>query len=72
MPEASADMRAIADPIKKAREAAGWSQHELADRAAVSRPSVARIEAGGDVNTATLRKVSATLGLSLQIAERPD
>ncbi|SDQ22394.1 helix-turn-helix domain-containing protein [Leucobacter chromiiresistens] len=67
MPEASADMRAIADQIKKAREAAGWSQHELADRAGVSRPSVARVEAGGDVNTVTLRKIAEALGLSLHV-----
>ncbi len=72
MPDSSADMQAIADQIRKAREAAGWSQYELADRAGVSRPSVARIEAGDDVNTATLRKITEALGLSLQVGTSAD
>lgn len=72
MPDSSADMQAIANQINQAREAAGWSQHELADRARVSRPSVARIEAGGDVNTATLRKIAEALGLSLQVGSHED
>lgn len=72
MPESSADMQAIAEQIKKAREAADLSQHELADRAGVSRPSVARVEAGGDVNTATLRKIAQVLGLALRVDTHAD
>lgn len=72
MPETSADMQAIAEQIKKAREAADWSQHELADRAGVSRPSVARVEAAGDVNTATLRKIAQVLGLALRVDTHAD
>lgn len=64
MPERCTAMAQIANQIKHAREAAGLSQHELAERAGVSRPSAARVEGDGDVNTATLRKIAATLGLS--------
>lgn len=72
MPDSLADMQVIASQIKMTREAVGWSQHELADRAGVSRPSVARVEAGGDVNTATLRRIAEALGLSLQVRTNSD
>lgn len=53
--------------IKRARNARGWSQTDLAERAGVSRPSVARIEGGDDVSTATLDKVAEALGLTLEL-----
>lgn len=53
--------------IRDARDALGWSQEELADHAGVSRPTIARIERGDDVSTATLVKVSAALGLTVEI-----
>lgn len=40
---------------------------DLAQRAGVSRPSIARIENGEDVSTATLAKVTEALGLVLQV-----
>lgn len=61
MSERSAGLQAIAGHIKKASEAACWGRNELPNRAGVSRPSVARIDAGGDVNTATLRKIGEVL-----------
>jgi transcriptional regulator with XRE-family HTH domain len=57
--------------IQSARLERGWSQTELGDRAGVSRPTIARIERGNDVSTATLAKVAAALGLSVEL-ERED
>ncbi|MFC8596819.1 helix-turn-helix domain-containing protein [Isoptericola sp. NPDC057191] len=59
----SAQMAEIARRIRAARTACGWSQIELAERAGVSRPTVARVEAGGDVNTAKLIPIAAALDL---------
>lgn len=58
--------------IREARAALGWTQEELAERAGVSRPTVARIERGDDVNTATLTRVAAALGLSVEITDIGD
>lgn len=60
-------MTEIARRVRAARTAHGWSQGELADAAGVSRPSVARIEAGEDVNTATLRSMCEALGLVFDV-----
>jgi transcriptional regulator with XRE-family HTH domain len=67
MPEQRTAMMEIARQVNTARQAAGLSQNELADRAGVSRPSVVRVERGDDVNTATLGKIADVLGLSLQL-----
>lgn len=61
-------MSEIAQRIRATRDVHGWSQEVLADRSGVSRPSVARIEAGEDVSTATLSKVAGALGLKLRLA----
>ncbi|PZT91585.1 MAG: transcriptional regulator [Gordonia sp. (in: high G+C Gram-positive bacteria)] len=53
--------------IRQARDARGWSQGELAARAHVSRPTIARTERGDDVSTATLVKVASALGLAVEI-----
>lgn len=63
-------MDEIAREVRDARTALGWSQHELAEHAGVSRPTVARTEAGDDVNTAKLMRIAEALGLVLQIARR--
>jgi transcriptional regulator with XRE-family HTH domain len=47
--------------LKGARERKGMTQAELAEKAAVSRLTVIRIEAGLDANQATLRKLAAAL-----------
>lgn len=60
-------MGEIAKHVREARDASGWSQEELAERAGVSRPTIARFERGEDVSTATLVKVTAALGLSIDV-----
>ena len=58
---------AFGDVIRDARKAKGWSQIELGERAGVSRPTIARIEAKHDVTTATIAKVAQALGLKLEL-----
>lgn len=60
-------MTEIARRVRDARAARGWSQHELAEHSGVSRPTVARVEAGDDVNTAKLMRIAEALGLVLRI-----
>ena len=55
--------------IREAREAQKLTQTELAERAAISRLSVLRIEQGSHVNTDTLVKVISALGLEIQLIE---
>lgn len=57
----------IGAKVRSARTTQCWSQGELAERAGLSRPTIARIEAGRDVSTATLAKVAATLGLTVRV-----
>lgn len=58
--------------ISKARKARGWSQSELAERAAVSRPTIARIEAGQQVRVSTLNAVAQALGMRVEISVQQD
>ena len=53
--------------IREARRDLGWTQHELAKRAKVSRPTIARVETGGNVSTGSLRKILDALGKDLTI-----
>lgn len=53
--------------IRDARKRRGWSQAELAENSSLSRPTIARIEAGNDVTTATIAKVAQVLGLRLEL-----
>lgn len=57
----------IASKIHETRVSLDWTQNELAERAGVSRPTVARIERGQAVSTATLEKVAAALGLRVEL-----
>jgi DNA-binding MarR family transcriptional regulator/DNA-binding XRE family transcriptional regulator len=50
--------------LRRAREAAGWSQRELAARAGVHQPQVARAERGDDVQLSLLARLAAPLGLA--------
>lgn len=68
MPSLDSSMPEIAQHIREARTARRWSQNDLAEASHVSRPSIARIEAGEDVSTATLSKVADALGLALRLA----
>lgn len=60
-------MSGIARTVRQSREARGWSQKDLARRSGVSRPSIARVEGGEDVSTATLAKVAQALNLVLEV-----
>lgn len=62
-------MSEIAQKVRAARTGLGMSQGLLADKAGVSRPSVARLEAGEDVSTDTLGKISDALGLKFTLTE---
>ncbi|MDS1116356.1 helix-turn-helix transcriptional regulator [Gordonia westfalica] len=53
--------------IREARKKQGWSQGELGEKAGVSRPTIARVEANNDVTTATIAKVAQALGLKLEL-----
>lgn len=57
----------LGDEIRAARLEHHWSQQQLAEVAGVSRPTVARVEGGEDVSTATLEKVAAALGLRVTL-----
>jgi DNA-binding XRE family transcriptional regulator len=61
--------------IRTAREVAGWTQQDLAQRTGIRRPNIARLERGtGLPNLATLIKVATGLEISLGdlIAPRRD
>lgn len=70
MSERRQTMAELGQVIRNARRSRGWSQAELSERARVSRPTVARIEGGDDVNTVTLMKVTEALGVSLELRPR--
>lgn len=53
--------------IRDARTTKGWSQDELAERAGLSRPTIARAERGDDISTATLAKIAPVLGLTFEL-----
>ncbi len=57
----------LGEEIRAARLTREWSQQQLAEAAGVSRPTVARVEGGEDVSTATLEKVAAALGLRVTL-----
>ena len=62
----------IGEKISEAREAAGCSQRELAERMSTNQAAVARLEAGSTTATlATLQKAAAALGVELAIALTP-
>jgi len=53
--------------IRDARDLRGWSQAELAERCGLSRPTIARIEAGQHVRMASLEQVARALGLAVEL-----
>jgi transcriptional regulator with XRE-family HTH domain len=58
--------------IRSARERAGLSQRELAERAGTSQPAVARVESGrGSVTIGTLRRLLAAAGFELVLGAEP-
>jgi len=65
--DANLVLTTISTQIKAARKRVGLSQTELADVAGLSRPTVARIEAGQDVSWSSLTKVADALGLHARL-----
>jgi len=54
--------------VREAREAAGLSQRQLADRLGCQQPAISRLEAGGVApGVVTLNRIASALGLELEI-----
>lgn len=53
--------------IREARNKQGLTQSELALKAGVSRPTVARVETGTSISIVTLVKVADALGLEVEV-----
>jgi transcriptional regulator with XRE-family HTH domain len=64
-----AEQAGFGDVIREARKKHGWSQGELGEKAGVSRPTIARVEANNDVTTATIAKIAQALGLKLELRD---
>jgi len=63
----------LAEAVRGRRVELGWSQRQLAERAGMTQPGVARFEAGGTTPTIpVLERLARALGLQLTIALRPD
>lgn len=65
-------MSSAATLIKESRRASGLTQAELADRAGMTQPVIARLEReGANPRLSTLEKVIAATGQSLELATGP-
>lgn len=69
MPDAPSTLAAA---LRRARSAAGWTQRELAERAAVHQPQVARAESGADLQLSLLERIARPLSLELALRPLPD
>jgi HTH-type transcriptional regulator / antitoxin HipB len=62
----------VGDRVRTAREEAGLTQRELADRMGTSQAAIARLEAGGvGATLTTLHRVATAVGLELRVELRP-
>lgn len=62
----------LAEAVRLRREELGWSQRQLAGRAGMSQPGVARFEAGGTTPTLPLlERLAQALGLTLNVSLGP-
>ena len=62
----------LAEAIRTRREELGWSQRQLAERAGMTQPGVARFEAGGTTPALPLlERLANALGLTLTISLDP-
>jgi ribosome-binding protein aMBF1 (putative translation factor) len=62
----------LAETVRLRREELGWSQRQLAERAGMSQPGVARFEAGGTTPTLPLlERLAGALGLTLTVSLDP-
>jgi transcriptional regulator with XRE-family HTH domain len=63
----------LAEAVRTRRVELGWSQRQLAERAGMTQPGVARFEAGGTTPTIpVLERLAGALGLRLTVALGPD
>lgn len=63
----------LGEAVRARREELGWSQRQLAERAGMTQPGVARFEAGGTTPTIpVLERLARALGLRLTVALGPD
>lgn len=62
----------LAEAIRARREELGWSQRQLAERAGMTQPGVARFEAGGTTPTLPLlERLASALGLAVTVSFAP-
>ena len=62
----------LAEAIRARREELGWSQRQLAERAGMTQPGIARFEAGGTTPTLPLlERLASALGLTLTVSLAP-
>jgi len=62
----------LAEAVRLRRQELGWSQRQLAERAGMSQPGVARFEAGGTTPTLPLlERLAEALGLTLTVSLSP-
>ena len=62
----------LAEAVRARREELGWSQRQLAERAGMTQPGIARFEAGGTTPTLPLlERLAAALGLTLTVSLEP-
>ena len=62
----------VGEQFRDAREAAGLSQRDLAQRMATSQAAIARLEAGGvGATLTTVQRAAAALHLSITVELRP-
>jgi HTH-type transcriptional regulator / antitoxin HipB len=62
----------LGEAVRLRREELGWSQRQLAERAGMSQPGVARFEAGGTIPTLPLlERLAQALGLTLNVSLGP-
>ena len=62
----------LGEAVRSRREELGWSQRQLAERAGMTQPGVARFEAGGTTPTIpVLERLANALGLRLSVTLEP-
>jgi ribosome-binding protein aMBF1 (putative translation factor) len=62
----------VGEQIRDAREHAGLSQRELAERMSTSQAAIARLEAGGvGATLTTLQRAATALDLNITVELRP-
>src|SRR5712692_12009689 len=62
----------LAEAIRARREELGWSQRQLAERAGMTQPGIARFESGGTTPTPPLlERLAGALGLTVNVSLEP-